>query len=230
MTEEMITDVATPDGQSQNTEAQESEGKTENVAADESSDKFKGDYTKLKKSYEEMEAYTRRVANELSNVRREFDSVKTRLTPSKDPDQAFEERVKKSPYDAVRGVAEESVENTKRRLDSVELKLVMRDMKEVYPDFEELRPHMSGLFERYAHLVNPSNPNAPEYLEFLYLKAREEVKGSFDKRSKKASEKEQKEVQTNKSKSFMEGSSSATRSEDFDKLSLEEMEKLLPKR
>ena len=225
MSDETTEVVATEEVQPQ--EAHADTGTEDTVASE--SDKFKGDYGKLQKSYSEVEAYSRRLANELHQVKSSLESMKSKIAPV-DPDKMFEEKVKKSPYEAVRSVAEESDTFIRQKIDAVELRLAMQEMRNTYPDFDELRPFMGDLFGQYGHLINPNNPNDPAYLEFLYLKARELKKGDLVKRAKDAGKREEKAASSRKASAFMEGSSKATDIGDFEKLSLDEMEKQLLKK
>ena len=217
-TEEMTTSEESVE----NTEANEAQTQTE-VARQ---DKFGGDYDKAYKSYEEAEAYARRTAQDLHQVRAELEQIRNaNRQPDVDPDEQFAGLVKKSPYNAVRAVANETVSETQRRLAAVELELAQAKLKNEYEDYDEMRPRMRELFNSYAHLINPQNPNDPAYLEFLYLKAKAERGNTGIEKVKQAAKREERVANTAKNKAFMEGSTPTTKADDFASLSLAEMEK-----
>jgi len=208
-------------------------------------DQWSGDYDKLKGSYENLRVYANRLKQE-SDLR--FAKIDGRLEqinqqPKPDdvrPEDMFEEGVKNNPYEAVRTVAEKQAQAATRanedRLARIEeqqrynnLEKSQNQLRQVHEDYNDLMPTMNELYSsgRFKHLINPQNPDAPEYLEFLYYKAREMNKGDLVARAKSKGVKEAIDVQRNKRKAFSESSSKPTETKDFKNLNLKEMEELL---
>jgi len=225
--------------------AQESEEEVEEEAEEVEEeaapkDQWGGDYDKLRGSYDNLRVYANRVKQE-ADLR--FANLEGRLNQINQPtenitaEERFEQGVKQNPRQAVEDVARNVNQETANRLATIEQQQHLIALERVegvlmgeHEDYADMKPVMNELWQsgKYAHLVNPKNPNAPEYLEFLYFKARETNKGDIVRRAKKQGKEEAAIVQRNKKKAFAESAGKNTGSkQNFKDKSLAEMEKEL---
>jgi len=199
------------------------------------------------KSYQELESELGRLRNEYGNAKKERDDIlrhyqemvsmnqrQPQEQQSDDPYAYFEQTFENDPKTAIR---EALKKQEQRLLASQQAQLLNLKQAELYkayaerkanPDFARREALMQQLAMKFSSLLNSQAAYSPEILELLDLASKGADISFYEKEAVERARRNGLSSRDEKLKSRSESSTTSTGKDvDFEKLSLEEMEKIL---
>ncbi len=184
----------------------------------------------LERRMQETEARLSALSSQPSQAPRE---EKAETDPFEDYDKQFDT----DPKEAIKSLVAKSKEQLRRERELNAMQQEASRAQDYYqsqkrdnPEYAKLEPKMQELAKQFGHLVDPRKSNSVEALKLLHLAAKG---ASFEALAAEVASKAKKEtsaVKQEKRAAFSESSNSkGSNSTRWEDLSVEQMEKLLPK-
>ena len=154
-----------------------------------------------------------------------------------DPYSWLDKELDENPKGAIRKLAEQQREEAKREALNAELQSRYADAQSYYyeqkkdnQDFAELEKDMQGMAQKFSPIIKPEFLNSRQAIEALYLLARGNNVDRYKQSAIESAKKAGNLARDEKRSAFSESSqpSKSGNSVPWDKLSVEEMEKLMP--
>lgn len=154
-----------------------------------------------------------------------------------DPFADYEKQFDTDPKEAIKSLVAKSREQSKRERELAVMQHEALQAQDYYqsqkrdnPEYAKLEPTMKALAQEYGDLVDPRKVNSVKALKLLHLAAQGMTREQFASEIASKAKKETSAVKQEKRAAFSESSNSKnSNSKRWEDLSVEEMEKLLPK-
>lgn len=154
-----------------------------------------------------------------------------------DPFADYEKQFDSDPKEAIKSLVSKSREQAKRerelgimQQEALQAQDYYQSQKRDNPEYAKLEPTMQALAREYGDLVDPRKVNSVKALKLLHLAAQGMTRDAFASEIASKAKKETSAVKQEKRAAFSESSNSKnSNSKRWEDLSVEEMEKLLPK-